>query len=164
MKQWKKTTEGVYEFRVDDQQIGVMNIAQASMKRKAVVRIKAQSFTIKRTGFWKSSISITDQKDVSVAEIYPTKWYSKSYTMDYNGKKYRISARNNPLAEWVISDDEHEVTAYGLEAIDGKIGVKITASETSEYLFDALLWYLFLPIATENGGNDMDFMVLLAAQ
>ncbi|MDH4473352.1 MAG: hypothetical protein QE487_12160 [Fluviicola sp.] len=162
MKQWKKTQEGVYEFLVNDQQIGVMNIAQAKMERKAVVQMQAQSFTIKRAGFWKSSISITDQQDLSVAEIYPTKWYSKSYTMDYNGKKHRISARNNPLAEWVIKEDDVELMAYGLETVDGKIAVKITSSETTDHFFDALLWYLFLPIAAENSGDDVTFLMLIA--
>jgi len=164
MKQWIKTQNGVYEFRVNEQKIGTMNIAQATMKRKAIVQLQDQTFTIKRTGFWKSSISITDQHEVSVAEIYPTKWYANSYTMDFNGKHYSLSARNNPLAEWVISEGKSELIAYGLQAMDGKVFVKITGSETSDYLFDALLWYLFLPIAMENGGDNLFFIMLLATQ
>lgn len=164
MKQWIKTQNGVYEFRVNEQPIGTMNIAQATLERKAIVQLQNQSFTIKRTGFWKSSISITDQQEVAVAEIYPTKWYANSYTMDYNGKKYALSARNNPLAEWVISEGEIELIAYGLQAMDGKTFVKITGSETNDYLFDALLWYLFLPIAMENGGDHLVFIMLLATQ
>ena len=164
MKQWIKTQNGIYEFRVNEQPIGIMNIAQATLERKAIVQLQNQSFTIKRTGFWKSSISITDQHEVSVAEIYPTKWYANSYTMDYKGKKYALSARNNPLAEWVISEDDRELIAYGLQAMDGKIFVKITGSETNDYLFDALLWYLFLPIAMENGGDHFVFIMLLATQ
>ena len=162
MKQWKKTQKGVYELFVNDQQIGTMHIAQASMERKAIVQLQDQIFTIKRTGFWKSSISITDQQEASVAAIYPTKWYAKSYTMDYNEKKYSLSARNNPLAEWVINDNETELIAYGLETNEGEIAVKITSFETTDYLFDALLWYLFLPIAMENGSDNLDFILLTA--
>lgn len=164
MKQWKKTQEGVYEFLVDDQQTGVMHIAQATLERKAVVQIRDHTFTIKRTGFWKSSISITDQQDISVATIHPTKWYANSYTMDYNGKKYILSIRNNPLAEWVITEEGNEITSYGLETVSGKIAVKITSPKETDYVFDALLWYLFLPIAQENCGDDFTFVMLLLAQ
>lgn len=162
MKQWKKTQEGVYAFLVNEQQIGTMDITQSTMERIAFVTLQDLTFTLKRTGFWKSSISITDQNETAIAAIYPTKWYANSYTLEYNNKKYTVSVRNNPLAEWVISEGEHRLLAYGLETVDGKIAVKITSPEATDHFFDALLWYLFLPIATENSGDDVAFLMLIA--
>ena len=66
------------------------------------------------------------------------------------------------MAEYVIFDAKNEILSYGLDTQNGKASVRINSnSEESELLFDFLLWYLFLPIANENMGDDFGFQTLL---
>lgn len=67
------------------------------------------------------------------------------------------------MAEWAILDENgKELIAYGLNAHEGKITVKITSvADDLEPLFDFILWYLFVPIASENMGDNFLFMMLI---
>jgi hypothetical protein len=161
-KHWKKTVEGNYTFYVDNYEAGAMEIFYATLERKAICRIESNEFVIKRTGFWKSTIEINNETEQAIARVYPEKWYASSWTLEYNDNLYRLIVRNNPLAEWAILDNSLEVAAYGLSTDNGKIRVRITTSDpTSDYLFDFLLWYLFVPIATENMGDSFAFFMLV---
>ncbi|MBI3233941.1 MAG: hypothetical protein HYZ42_07845 [Bacteroidetes bacterium] len=55
-KTWTKTGEGLYTFHQDDQEIGSMKIALATLKRKATVNINGNQFIIQRAGTWKSIV------------------------------------------------------------------------------------------------------------
>ena len=92
----------------------------------------------------------------------PEKWYVNNWVVEYRGKNYKLSVRNNPLAEYMITEGEKLILAYGLQAQDGKVQVKITGVHSPDnYLFDFLLWYLFAPVAIENIGDHMSFSLLL---
>jgi hypothetical protein len=164
-KGWNKTNEGNYSFSVANKEIGNMEISYASLDRKAICHIEDNDFIIKRTGFWKSTIEISNLAGQTIAKIYPEKWYANTWTFDYNEKKYKVIVRNNPLAEYAILDNSNELAAYGLTTDNGKINVRITTpSNNSDFLFDFLLWYLFVPIATENMGDNFIFLMLLNNQ
>jgi hypothetical protein len=70
--------------------------------------------------------------------------------------------RNNPLSEWTIQLDEKDILAYGLNAEkNAKVNMKVSSSDTEDiFLLDFLLFYLFLPIAIENMGNDMSIVII----
>ena len=164
-KTWKKTNEGTYVFAVANQEVGTMEVSYASLERKAICHIKDKDFIIKRIGFWKSTIEISNPAGEVIAKIYPEKWYANSWAFDYNEKKYKVTVRNNPLAEYAILDDSNELAAYGLTTENGKITVRITTSgHSKDFLFDFLLWYLFVPIATENMGDSFAFSMLVNTQ
>ena len=74
-----------------------------------------------------------------------------------------MKIRNNPLAEYVVFDEDEEVLAYGLDTNSGKAIVRIN-SNTSDFLLDYLLWYVFLPFAQENIGDNFEFQTLLMNQ
>jgi len=86
----------------------------------------------------------------------------KKYTLEYKGQKFRLKIRNNPLAEYVIFDEnQNELLAYGLKTENHQCKVGIHSSGDTDYLFDFLLWYSFLPIAQENMGDSFLFQTLL---
>ncbi len=164
-KSWKKAGEGIYSFSVDSKEIGKMVIYYDSLDRKAKCHIENNDFVIKRTGFWKSTIEISNETGQTIAKIYPEKWYASSWTFDYNDKKYKLTVRNNPLAEYAIFDNSNEIAAYGLITENGLVNVRITTlNQSSDFVFDFLLWYLFVPIVTENMGDDFTFQMLMPNQ
>lgn len=163
IKSWKKTKEGEYSFSLDNNDMGTMKISYNSLEREAKCQIQGKHFSIRRTGFWKSTIEIYNESGESIAKIYPEKWYASSWTFDYQDKVYKIKVRNNPLAEYVIQDNSKDLAAYGLTTENEKVSVRIsTLSQNSDLLFDFILWYLFVPIATENMGDDFLFLMLLS--
>ena len=163
IKSWKRTEEGKYSFSMDNNDIGTIKISYNTLESEAKCQIQGKHFTIKRTGFWKSTIEIYNEGGDSIAKIYPEKWYASSWTFDYRDKVYKIKVRNNPLAEYVIQVNSKDLAAYGLTTENEKVSVRIsTLSQNSDLLFDFILWYLFVPIATENMGDDFLFLMLLS--
>ncbi len=164
-KKWEKTQEGTYSFFIDNQEVGKIEIDAASLDRKAICSVGGNRFLIKRTGFWKRTIEIGNDAGETIATLYHEKWYASSWILEYNGKKYTVLLRNNPLAEYVIRDNCVDIAAYGLASDHGRLDVRITtSSKTTDVMFDFLLWYLFLPIVTENMNEDVTFLLLLSAQ
>ena len=113
-------------------------------------------------GFWSSSITVKDENEAVVLRSYTEKWYANSSILEYKGQKFRLKIRNNPLAEYVIFDEnQNELLAYGLKVENHQCKVAIQSSGDKNYLFDFLLWYSFLPIAQENMGDSFVFQTLL---
>ncbi len=163
-KNWKKTTEGSYSFFIDEQEIGTMNIAHSTLERAATCSIAGKDLVIKRTGFWKSTIEITDASGQLNGKIYPEKWYASSWAFDYQNKKYKVIVRNNPLAEFVIQENGKDQIAYALNTSNKVVNVRITTTtEPLDLLFDFVLWYLFVPVATENMDDNFTFLLLATA-
>jgi hypothetical protein len=125
--------------------------------------IENKRFTLKYNGFWKSNFEIKDENDVVILKSYTEKWFAHSTILEYKDKKLKLQIRNNPLAEYVIFDDDKELLAYGLYIDNGKASVKI-ATNSNDYLLDYLLWYLFVPIAQENIGEHFVFNTSLTNQ
>lgn len=166
-RKWDKLGESKYSFSVDNNKIGEMEIILNSIDSKATCQIRNEKFIIKRTGFWKSSIEIMNSNEETVAKTYFEKWYANSSVLEYGDKKYKLIVHNNPLAEYSIIDGNKNLIAYGLntDTDNGKVNVKITSESISaDFLFDFLLWYLFVPIATENMGDSFTFQMLMNTQ
>lgn len=164
-KNWKKTDEHTYTLSVDDEAAGTLKLLPHSLGSNAQATLGTQTFSIQRTGFWQNKIEIRDEQENLLASVYHKKWYSSSYVIAYQGKTYSLVLRNHPLAEWAILENGSVLLAYGLDATNGKPSLKITTSDPgSDLLLDCLLWYLFLPIATENCGEDFVFLILLLSQ
>lgn len=162
-KQWKKTANFNYTFLVDEKEVGTMEIQFNTASIKALCTIDGKALEIKRTGFWKSGIEITDSNGAIVLKTYPQKWYANTSVLEYENQKLQLSVRNNPLAEFVIKENESDILAYGLATESGGIGVRIAGSAKAGFIFDFLLWYLFVPIAIENLGDNDAFLLLAVA-
>ena len=135
-----------------------------SFKRSASIEFNDNQYIIKRTGFWKNIVEITDKNEILIAKIYSNKWYSNKSIIESKEKKYQLIIKNNPLAEYVILDADKELLAYGLNANNGKVNVKITSfNNSTDYLLDFILWYLFVPVAIENMGDEFTFLMLSIA-
>lgn len=164
-KQWTNAGEGKYVFTLDGNQIGQMQIEPASADSRASCQIGDDHFTIKRTGFWKSTVEVLKNDGNLVAKTYHEKWYANSSVLEYENQKYNLTLHNNPLAEWAIVDEGKTLLAYGLNAANGKTSVRISGeADQSHLLLDFLLWYLFVPIASENMGDNFVFHLLTTAQ
>jgi hypothetical protein len=162
-KKWIKIDGLNYAFEVDGKPIGTLEINYTNFDRKALFIIENQKFALKYNGFWKSNFEIKDENDVVIMKSFTEKWYASSTILEYRGKQLKLKIRNNPLAEYVIFDGEDEILAYGLDTNSGKAVVRIN-SNTSDYLLDYLLSYVFVPIAQENMGDNFVFHTLLMNQ
>ncbi|KAA9356907.1 hypothetical protein [Larkinella humicola] len=159
-KKWRKINEGIYTFFVGNEKEGSLSMNTAGGKATAIVGSK--QFTIRRTGFWQSSLEIFDQDERQVARAYPETWYGNSMVFEYEGRTYQLKIKSNPLAEWSILAEKQAVLSYGLTVDQGKTVVAIHSQAGNlDYLPDFLLWYLFEPIAAENTA-DPDFFLTLA--
>jgi hypothetical protein len=164
MKHWKSLGDNTYILFNSEKESGKFTFFN-TLNSKAIAIQNEQEFHFTRTGFWKSKIEISDKLGQKIAEIYAEKWYSNAHILDYKNKSYKLVVRNNPMAEWVLLDNNKEILAYQLSTQNGKATVKITsASEENEVLFDYILWYLFRPIALENTGEDLSFFIPLMVQ
>lgn len=163
-KKWLTSDNRIFAFQHGKMHIGTMEIALGTSKRRAIANFEGRTIVIAKTGFWKRNIEIKDQKGQLIAKLYPEKWYSGSFIMEYGNKMYKLLLRNNPLAEWVIQYNNKDLLGYGLGTENGKPGVNITENSfNGDYLFDFILWYLFLPIATEEMADDYTFLLLATA-
>ena len=164
LKKWTAIDQMNYSFTVNDERIGILEIIYSNFDRIAIFKIADSTFTLKYNGFWKSNFEIKDDTDTVILKSYTEKCYANSTILDYKGKKLKLKIRNNPLAEYVVFDGEKEILAYGLDTRNGRAIVRINSDANSDYLLDYLLWYIFLPIAQENMGDNFIFNTLLMAQ
>ncbi len=161
---WSKVAEGKYAFTANSGAAGSLEIDWNSLNQKATAQMDGTVFEIQRTGFWKNTVEVTDRNGMLLAKIYPEKWFANSSILEYKGMKYRVQLRNRPMAEYAITLEGEDVLAYGIFAEKGKIEVRITGStKAQDPFFDALLWYLFAPIAHENAGDAMVFQFWMAS-
>lgn len=158
-KQWVKNTDSSYTFWVDEKKAGEMNINFNTIAVKAICLIGEKMLEIKRTGFWKSTIEITGSNEAVVLKTYPEKWYAHSSAIEFENKKYQLILRNNPMAEYAVTENDKDILAYGLDAENRELKVRISTSGNPGIIFDFLLWYLFLPIANENFGDTYSFLI-----
>jgi hypothetical protein len=163
-KKWQKKDEGKYAFLMDDEERASLDIVFGSNDCKAVAKIDNAEYIIKKTGFWKNSIEIENSGGQLIGRAYYDKWYANSFKLDYRTDSYKVIIRNNPLAEWAILSNDRVLLAYGLSPEDGKIIVRITGNSNTDNLLDCFLWYLFVPIASENMGDDFVFTMLMVNQ
>ena len=163
-KNWKKIENGIYTLFVDENPAATMEINHNSLSRPAKCTIGDAQYTIELTGFWKHNLEIKDQNQVVVLTLTLDKWYANTYTIDFEGNTYQFKARNNPMAEYVIKQGDKDILAYGLGTQNSRVALKITQVETPvSLLLDCLLWYQFLPIATENSGDTFTFLMMAVA-
>lgn len=157
-KQWTKIAELNYAFTIDGAEIGALNTADGT------ATIGNEKYRISWRGFWKNRLEITDSVGAIIATAEPEKWYANTLVLKYNDHTYRLVIHNNPLAEWAILDGDKTVLAYGLTTNKGKAAVNIKSQPgQTDYLLDFLLWYLFWPIAAENTGDTLLFILMAAA-
>lgn len=158
-KQWAKNSDFNYSLWVHEKEIGKMEIQFSTSASKAVCLIDGNVLEIKRTGFWKSNLEITDSNENVILKTYPEKWYANTSIIEFENKKYKLIIRNNPLAEYAVTENDKDVLAYGLDTENRELKVRISTSGNDNLIFDFLLWYLFLPIANENFGDTFSFII-----
>jgi hypothetical protein len=109
-------------------------------------------------------MAVTNASNNTIITMVPEKWYSSSFLVQWGAANYQLKTRNNPLAEWVLQQDGNDVLAYGLKTADGKVVTQITEANTgAAIILHAMLWYLFVPIATENSGDNLLFLLMATA-
>lgn len=158
-KEWRKTSESSYSFFIDNMLAGTLSIDYNQFKKAATFKTGNNEFVINRAGFWGSGIEVIDANGKTILKMYGEKWYANSFIVEYMQIQYKLFIRNNPLAEWVIKENDADILSYGLYFENGKGAVRINSGrETSDYIFHFLLWYLFVPVASENLGGNLYFI------
>lgn len=155
-REWKKILPDQFQLFIDSVLKGHLHFFPTSNENKVEFLLDHQKLTIKRTGFWKSTIEITNEKNERVLSISPKKWLGQTWVLTYMEKEYEVLIRNNPLAEWIIKDGDLILLAYGLHLEGKNISLKISSHPTQvPFIFDYVLWYLFMPILSENSDDTM---------
>ena len=164
LKNWKKIGEGNYALLKEESKLGSLCIQTNLFERKATIAINNQTYNLKHTGFWKNNIEITDANGNVVLKTHTPKWYANTTIIEFEGKQLQLLIRNNPLAEYAILEGEKEILAYRLDIQEGKAVTRIqTDIHNKSYLLDFYLWYLFVPVAQENMGEDLTFLLMATA-
>ena len=164
LKNWKKIGIRDYSFSKQDNRIGTLVIKSNIFERKATFEIENRTYQLEHVGFWKNNIVIVDANGNVVLRTYSQKWYSNATVIEIENRKLKLLIRNNPLVEYAIIDGDEEILNYGLDVNEGKAATRIqTATSNTSYLLDFYLWYLFAPVAHENMGDDLTFLLLSTA-
>lgn len=164
IKIWKTVDQRLYSFELNSKLIGTVEVVYSHFDRKALFTIENKVYTLNYNGFWKSNFVITDEKENVILTSRVEKWYASTTILEYKGKQLELKIRNNPLAEYVIFDGDYEILAYALSTENRKATVRInTNTSENDNLLDFLLWYIFLPIAQENIGDNFTFHSLLSS-
>lgn len=162
--QWTKTPDATYLLSNQEELLGELRLQHYSNCSLAVGRVRGREIQIRRVGFWKSRVEITDSFGQVLLEMQPQKWHGDAYVVRARGQEYCLRLRNNPLAEYVIGQGEQELLTYGLTLENRLAGVRISHNPdySGEPLFelDLLLWYLFLPMVEESFGQQPQLMEL----
>jgi hypothetical protein len=149
LKRWEKKNENTFVFLVDEAQVADLTFDLKTYN--AVLKTQNEEYFFTRKGFWKTSLEILDNKEVQIAKLYFEKWYSHMSTLEYKNQKLYCATRNNPMIEVALLDNKKTVLAYGLQLENGVIHLNISsAQQTIDPILEALIWFAFIPIATEN--------------
>lgn len=154
-KEWVKIEQGSYQLLVDEKPVGTMNFLGNGPGSGAKFESGSTTYFIKPEGFWKLRYKVTDQSGI---ELFSIRQAAKEQSFTIPEGTYQLKLHNNPLAEWVISDGEDILLSYGFTITGSKVKIGIkTARQQHNYLFDFLLWYIFLPVAMEELGEEWTF-------
>lgn len=161
---WEQQSQTNFTLYDGGQLIGEMKMDYATLQQQAQCTMNGQQFIIRRTGFWKTGVEMVETgSDKMLLQAAPKKWYSNRLDVSAEGENVELKIWNNPLAEWALEKDGQTVLAYGLSTDEGRAGVRIRAAMDHVSLhYHFLLWYLFFPVALENGGSDLPFYFLLS--
>ena len=69
LKKWTKTGNSSFTFWDNNQEIGTMEIALGSLKREATIKLEGRTIDIKKTGFWRNKLELTDQTGQIIARV-----------------------------------------------------------------------------------------------
>lgn len=158
-KVWKSEKKGSWTFYLQEKKFAELFYKPG---KTSTILIGEKQYQIFQKGFWKSRILIEDNDHNPIIELVTGKWYGAYYVFNYSGQEYSLEVRNNPLTQWVILQNGKEICSYSLKTDSAKQGVNLEIMGDNENpLFHCLLWYIFLPIAIENGVNQTDLELLL---
>ena len=147
-KQWMKgSNHKEHTFWVDGKKIGNMNIIFSQISHRAICTIGENEFEVKRVGYWKSNFGMTYHNKNHILTAITDERYGNTFNIEFENKEYKLIIRNNPWIEYVITENVQDILIYALKSENGKPKTMIYSSDKSNYYFDFLLWFLFLPIA-----------------
>lgn len=157
---WKKyKNKEHYGFKLYDENDSVilkMELGAKKAPTKASLEIGKEQFCIKRKGFWKTGIAVTDEDDKIIAEVKSEKQHYGLGSISIDKNKFYYNYRNNPLVELqMYSNPYAPLITYNLITKSKTPAVALTISEQlkkmpQHKILIALTWYMFQPIAREN--------------
>src|SRR5947209_4732823 len=101
-RHWIKNHDNTFTFFAGDNEIGKMDFKFSSGGKTISFHIGQKQFSVERKGFWGHILLVTNQMGEEILKLYPAKWYANHWVVEYGGKSYYLTVRNNPLAEFVI--------------------------------------------------------------
>ncbi len=151
---WNSIAPNQYELKDGFQTLATMHLSTNG----AVCHTAQRTLRIRRQGFWKSTLEMTDSNGQFILRVEPVRWYGSQYRFVLNTIPYRLEIQNRPLAHFVITQDGKDVLSYGLKAKGARVVADIHATALLPEAFSlelhALSWFLFQPIAKGETGED----------
>jgi hypothetical protein len=117
------------------------------MSDRAICTIGENEFEIKRVDYWQSNFGMYFGITHNILTAITDERYGNTFNIEFENKEYKLIIRNNPWVEYVITENGQDILIYALKSENGKPVPVIYSSDKSNYYFDFLLWFLFLPTA-----------------
>lgn len=153
---WEEKRKGTFDCYVD----GIHRVGISFKGNEAVITTADGSFVIRRKGFWRSRLVITD-RDGRETVLVPIKFGRCDARLEWNGQTYEFRMRNNPLAEGSFWKEGKPILSYGLTTHNRKAAVRINRTQPVDPLLDGMLFYMMRAIFQEQGACDVSASVIV---
>jgi hypothetical protein len=149
---WQKTNGQHEELYIGSKLIASLQHTNAYT---TMATVNGDTYTIKSTGFWTPSTTISSERSGTILTTKAQKWYSGKYTVMLAGAEYLLYTRNNPLCEFVLQSGDSVVLAYGLETSGQGVTLRISGTNDVPVWLHLLLWHLSWAMRTENNADTL---------
>ncbi|MBN8669235.1 MAG: hypothetical protein J0L80_00995 [Chitinophagales bacterium] len=152
IKQWHGNTTDGYKFNEGGKPLAELKqIAPGHFSSK----IDGHEYHFEFKGFWHTTVKVSDRGNNSLFVVSPDKWYANNYSFGFHNKQYKLLIQNNPMSEYLITENDEPLLSYALATDTNKmLLIRIKEKQTDvSLLLHTFLWLMFEPIAHENFGS-----------
>lgn len=168
---WVKTKSKpklCYALKNGEHSLIEMQINQTKGEVEVQIPILKSAFSFKKQSVWNTNLDIFKDGTL-IGSTKSEKWYSNKFILTLNNYEYKYFYRNNPLAEILIYDSkkEEDLLSCGLFVQpEGGVNTEFRMYGAGNkckdiMLIQAIIWYLFYPIALENTVSDSIPLLML---
>ncbi|GEM_PF-2149165 len=168
VKTKSKAKQLCYALKNGEHSLIEMQINQSKGEVEIQIPLLKSEFSFKKQNAWNTNLDIFKDGNL-IGNTKSEKLYSNKFVLTLNGYEYNYFYRNNPLAELLIYDAkrEEDLLSCGLFVKPG--GVVETEFRMYDagnkckdiMLIQAIVWYLFYPVALENTSSDSILLLML---
>ncbi len=145
-KFWHPLNDYDYELRTEHTVIATFRFHPYASGTKAEVNTGYYLYTIRRVGFWNSTIVISDGFNNELLKAYPDQWMANSFRVNLSGKVLRAEIVDAPTAVLVIRDEHRDILTYCLDRTSSRPTCRMNDPLGADLLLHMLSWFVYLPV------------------